>query len=259
MPHLTGVPASLQRAARWTRLAGVPALVAHPDWHGPGSSLRGRPWLLWIHGRSVNKELDPGRYLRLLRAGIASVALDLPGHGERAEPDGQSIERTLPMIAEMVAELDAVVERVHELEGFDPERSALGGMSAGGMVTLARLCRPHRFRCAAVECTTGSWRWQPNLMRGDPGVVAALNPMDHLDGWRPVPLLVMHNRLDAWVPIEGQREFVDALAKRYEDPGRITFQVYEETGAPFEHAGFGRMGADAKDRFTAFLARELLG
>jgi dienelactone hydrolase len=240
------------------RLAGVPTLIAHPDWEGEGSALRARPWLLWIHGRSVTKELDPGRYLRLLRAGIASIAVDLPGHGERLEPDGQEIHRTLPMIAQMVDEVDAVVERVLELEGFDPERGAIGGMSAGGMVTLARLCRPHRFVAAAVECTTGSWRWQPNLMRGDPAVVARLNPIDHLDGWRPIPLLAMHNRRDAWVPIEGQEEFLTALAATYPDPQRIERQIFDETGAPYEHAGFGRMGSEAKDRFTAFLAAALL-
>lgn len=237
------------------RLAGVPALVAHPDWRGEGSVLRARPWLLWIHGRSVNKELDPGRYLRLLRAGIASVALDLPGHGERSSPDGMDLTKTLAMIRQMVEEIDAVVERVLELDGFDPERRAIGGMSAGGMVTLARLCRPHRFTCAAVECTTGSWRWQPNLMHGEPAELAALNPIEHLDGWRPIPLLVLHNRRDEWVQLAGQQEFLDALAARVPDPEAITLHVYEETGAPNEHAGFGRMAADAKDRFTAFLSK----
>ena len=28
-----------------------------------------RPTIIWIHGRTVSKELDPGRYLRWLRAG----------------------------------------------------------------------------------------------------------------------------------------------------------------------------------------------
>jgi hypothetical protein len=33
--------------------------------------------------------------------------------------------------------------------------------------------------------------------------------------------------------------------------------IYEATGAPNEHAGFGRLAADAKDRFTAFLVTTL--
>jgi dienelactone hydrolase len=259
MPDLTGVPASLRRSARWMRLAGVPALVAHPDWGHASDErpTRTRPWFLWIHGRSVNKELDPGRYLRLLRAGIATVAVDLPGHGERYEERAQDVSSTLAIIQEMSREVDAIVDAVGDLDGFDPEHKGIGGMSAGGMVTLSRLCHPHRFACAAVECTTGSWRWQPNLMRGDPGTLALLNPVDNLGAWRPIPLLVLHNRHDAWVPLAGQEEFLAALAKRYSDPSRIMLHVYESTGAPYEHAGFGRMGADAKDRFIAFVARHL--
>jgi len=34
--------------------------------------------------------------------------------------------------------------------------------------------------------------------------------------------------------------------------------AYGPTGAPHEHAGFGRCAADAKDRGTAFLAESLL-
>ena len=262
MPDLTGVPASLRRSARWQRLAGVPALIAHPDWYRDGGRdgpaiVRTRPWMLWIHGRSVNKELDPGRYLRLLRAGIATVSVDLPGHGERFEPWAQDITATLRMIHTMIEEIDPIVDAVADLEGFDPERKGIGGMSAGGMVALSRLCHPHRFACAAVECTTGSWRWQTNLMRGDPGTLAKLNPVGNLDGWRPIPLLMMHNRLDEWVPLEGQEEFLAALSKRYDDPSMVTLHVYEKTGAPNEHAGFGRMGADAKDRFVRFVESAL--
>lgn len=256
MPDLSGIPASLRRSARWLRLAGVPALVAHPDFgQGPDHPVRSRPWMLWIHGRSVHKELDPGRYLRLLRAGIASVAVDLPGHGERREAWAEDLANTLRMLAQMVGEIDSIVDAACATEGLDLERFGIGGMSAGGMATLARLCRPHRFACAAVECTTGSWRWQTNIVRGDPGTLASLNPVGNLDGWRPIPLLVLHNRLDGWVPLEGQEEFLAALRKRYDDASRITVHVYDETGAPYEHAGFGRMGADAKDRFTAFVAR----
>lgn len=207
-----------------------------------------------MHGRTVNKEIDPGRFLRCLSAGIACVAVDLPGHGERLDPRDHETDRTLDVIARMVAEIDPIVDAVHALDGFDLERFAIGGMSAGGMAALARLCRPHRFACAAVECTTGSWRWQPHLMQGDPTIVAALNPIDHLDGWRPIPLLVLHNRFDLWVPVAGQEEFVAALTVRDPHSSRVTMHVYDRTGAPYEHAGFGRMGADAKDRLVQFVA-----
>ena len=65
---------------------------------------------------------------------------------------------------------------------------------------------------------------------------------------------MLHNRHDAWIDIDGQHAFIRAMRDRYEDPEQIRMHVYEElTGAPFEHAGFGRFSADAKDRMVRFL------
>lgn len=210
-----------------------------------------------MHGRSVNKELDPGRYQRLLRLGIACVAVDLPDHGERRSVKVVDAGSSLQVIAQMVSEIDAVVDAAHELGGLDLERMAIGGMSAGGMAALARLCRPHRFCAAVVECATGSWRWQENLVRSDPALAAALNPIDHVDTWRAIPLLVLHNLLDEWIPIAGQEEFVEAVRSRTARPDLVQMHVYDKTDAPNEHAGFGRKGADAKDRVAAFLESAL--
>ena len=66
------LPASLAEHARVVRLGGtIPALMCHPDWISP------LPTVLWMHGRTAYKEIDSGRFSRLLRAGIASVAIDL--------------------------------------------------------------------------------------------------------------------------------------------------------------------------------------
>jgi fermentation-respiration switch protein FrsA (DUF1100 family) len=143
----------------------IPALVASPDWSRPV------PMVLWLHGRTSYKELDPGRYLRWLRAGLGLCAIDLPGHGQRddASPALQKPTHTLDVLARAVSELDGVIAeltsdmfaRTHAIAGagdgpaFDSHRVAIGGMSLGGMVTLRRLCEPHPFRCVAVEATTG--------------------------------------------------------------------------------------------------------
>ena len=249
-------PHSLRRHAQWTTLAGAPAVVMHPD-HDEGSSTarRVRPWVLWVHGRTVNKELDPGRYLRWLRAGIGCVAIDLPGHGERLDPPLQAPSRVLDVVRRAEAEIDAIVGSVRLLDGFDPDRVGLGGMSAGGMVSMVRLCRAHAFMGALLESTTGDWssrvagaNWPMDLAR-------ALNPIDHLAAWREIRVLAIHSELDQWVPIDGQRRFLDALRSRAAHPEHIELLAFELTGAPFEHSGFGRMGAVAKDAGTAFWQR----
>lgn len=261
MPQPIGqFPSSLRAKARWSRLAGgrVPALLVHPHWDAhAGRVTEPAPVLVWMHGRTVDKELDPGRYLRLMRAGIASCALDLPGHGERRDEVMQDPSRTLDIVAQMVDELDPVVADLESSGEHAGHRMAIGGMSAGGMATLSRLTRPHPFAAALVECTIGSWRWLRNRQMFDPARVAALDPFVHLDGWRDVPLLALHNRLDEWIPVEGQAEFVEAVRARSAHPGEVELHVYGATGAPFEHSGFGKMASDAKERGTHFLERHL--
>ena len=84
MPDLDArLPSSLQAISETRRLgADVPSLVVRPESAPLGGGDR-IPFLLWMHGRTATKELDPGRYLRLARAGIGACAIDLPGHGER--------------------------------------------------------------------------------------------------------------------------------------------------------------------------------
>jgi len=188
---LAALPHDLRKAARLTRIGQIPALLAHPDWQRPA------PAMLWMHGRTATKELDPGRYLRWLRAGIGVCAIDLPGHGERLIPEYHTPARTLDMLEQAVREVDAVVEFLASPEHrgvFDLDRLGIGGMSAGGMVTLRRLCDEHEFRCAAIEGTTGNLAGlylpppgkpgdqAPWPVKHDPARVAALDPMQRLVG-----------------------------------------------------------------------------
>lgn len=253
------LPSSLRAHARSMRLTAhdVPALLVHPD---PDREMKA-PVVLWMHGRTVNKELDPGRYTRWMRAGIGACAVDLPGHGERFDKALQTPTSAWDVLTQMVSEIDPLIESLRELDVYDLSRMAIGGMSLGGMVTLARLTRPHDFRCSAVEATTGSWSAQREreMFRGRvPGETRALEPIMNLDGWREIPLLAIHSRKDEWVKFSGQETFIEALRRHYTNPSLIDFVVYDETGAPAEHVGFGRLSADAKDRQTAFLKRWLI-
>jgi len=260
------LPQSLRNASKVMRLGdNVPALVAHPDWESPA------PTVVWMHGRTAFKELDPGRYLRWLRAGIATVALDLPGHGERFERDAHGPARTVETVSQMHGEIDGVVRQMSELAAgeipFEMDRLAVGGMSAGGMAALRRLCDPHPFKCAAVECTSGDLEtlyFDSNVswsVEHDRAKVAAIDPMGRLERFAPLPVLVLHNELDSMTPIGTQRTFVSALRARFTasaaNPDLVEFRVFPETGAPSEHAGFGRHSNEAKAVQTAFLARNL--
>lgn len=266
---------SLRSRVRSVRLGAsqVPTLLAHPDWKSPA------PTVLWMHGRTVSKELDSGRYLRWIRGGIAAVAVDLPGHGERFELAMQHPRRSLDVVAQMVSEVDSIVAALgHNADVqpcFDLSRLAIGGMSAGGMAALRRLCAPHPFSCASVEGTTG-WlgglyldepdsddgaRTQaPWAVAHDPATVKALDPFEHLRTWRPIPLLALHSEADRIIPVAGMRRFMGALQRQYEAQGNnspLTLATWPETGAPAEHAGFGRVANEAKSLQIAFLSEHL--
>lgn len=265
--RFTRFPAALAQQARTTRIDAIPTLLAHPDWTTPA------PVMVWMHGRTANKELDPGRYLRWLRAGIATCAIDLPGHGERFDASLQENTGTMRVLEQMRGEIDRVVEHLRSLDVFDLTRSGIGGMSAGGMVALRRLCDPHPFRAAAVEGTTG---WLGGLyfphesgaaagpratVVQDREAVRRLDPWEHLETFEPLPLLALNSEADTIVPYEGMRRFLHALREHYRarqaGPGLIEAVTWKKTGAPEEHSGFGMVSNDAKNLQTAFLVRHL--
>lgn len=255
------LPKSLQAKSKHTMLGdNVPALLVHPDFDRPC------PWVLWLHGRTVYKELDPGRYNRWVRAGIGAVAIDLPGHGERFTEGAHSPDQTVHTITQCVSEIDAVLRSISELGIYDMSKAAMGGMSAGGMVTARRCCDPHPFLGISLECTTGDllglyfpenpseegiWR-----IHHDRSEVQAIDTPSHLSTFDPIPLLAMHNRGDELVPFDIQANFLSTLRNHYNDldadPDLIQLVEFENTGAIQEHSGFGKFASKAKDQQLEF-------
>ncbi len=259
MPDLEAtLPASLQAISSTVRLgADVPCLVVRPEASSDGSDERPIPFLLWMHGRTASKELDPGRYLRLARAGIGSCAIDLPGHGERGSEAGMRPEMLLDNIERAVEEIDDVVLAMGR-RGFDLDRMAIGGMSMGGMAALVRLQRPHRFRAAILEATSGHWRAQHQRQFFDHESADRLDPIQHLERWRELPVLAVHSRLDEWVSFEGQLAFLEALKETVSHPEWIELMALDRTGAPYEHLGFGARTNEVKTREVAYLVERLV-
>jgi dienelactone hydrolase len=253
------LPTALRSRTRWGRLgpSRIPAMLVHPNGHAEAPP----PAVIWIHGRTAHKEMDPGRYLRLMRAGIAVCAVDLPGHGERLDPELQRADRSLEVVLQMTAEIDEVLDALRERQEFDADRLGIGGMSAGGMAVLSRLCREHPFLCTSLEATSGSWAHQRHreMFQGvEWQRVSPHDPIAQLEGWREIPVQAFHSRLDQYVSFAGQQEFVERLRERYERPELIDFVTFDRTGAPGEHVGFGRLSAETKNRQRDFFREHLV-
>lgn len=89
------------------------------------------PVVVFIHGFASNRLEVPSfvRMSRLLEEnGIASVRVDLSGHGES---DGDFFDVT---ITGEIAEARSVVQAVRGMDFADPDRIGLVGMSMGGVV-----------------------------------------------------------------------------------------------------------------------------
>ena len=259
---------SLRARVRLGRLGPAPALLTHPDpFAEPATPPRPAPLLLWLHGRTVHKEIDSARFLRLSRAGIATLALDLPGHGERLDPALQASDALPELLRAGVSELDEVLAALWDSDWapwIERDRLAIGGMSAGGMIALRRLGDPHPFRCAAVESSAGDFQAAGAEERFTRARTAGLDPSQRLEGWAPgFPLLALHSELDQVCALAGIQAFTEALQARYAaagaDPERVSLVTWPETGAPQEHAGFGRKAHEARLELIEFLQGHLLG
>lgn len=253
------LPRDLQQRMQLARVgpSGVPALLISAESDEPTP-----PMVVWLHGRTANKELDPGRYLRLMRSGMSICALDLPGHGDRYDETLQHHDHVLDVILQMVDELDEAVNEAASILGADPTRLGIGGMSAGGMVIASRLTRPHPYSCCVLEATTGSWadqRQRPMFINRTSEEIQALDPLHHLELWRPIPILAVHCIADEWVDWTGQCRFLDALDAPNDPGGAVERLLFKSTGALNEHVGFGPHSAEVKERERDFFARHLLG
>ena len=118
----------------------LPAAVEHPV-----------PAALLLHGYSSRKERMADTIGRALaQRGVASLAIDLPLHGERDAPlQRQSLLNPLALVrhwrlalAECAAGLDCLAQH----ERYDPARLAIVGYSLGAYVGVAAAARDPRGR-----------------------------------------------------------------------------------------------------------------
>ena len=247
------LPSRLRAVSKEVHIGDVPCLLCCVD-------EKTRPFMLWIHGRTADKELDPGRYLRYVRKGINICAVDLPGHGARFDATMQEPNTTLKVMRAMANEVDTVLDGLQEHGCFDLQHAGIGGMSAGGMATIQRLLQPNKFKVAVLEATTGDLRSMQSYPLCE-GLIEsefnAINPMARLADWQDIPVIAFHSRSDAWIPFSGQERFIHAIKEESKAPEEIELISFDTTGAPYEHIGFGRESAFVKEEQVEFVAKHL--
>ena len=180
----------------------VPAIWLAPAMNGPA------PAVLLLHGFSSSKERmaqSVGR--ELLALGVASLALDLPFHGER-DGDAGSLSRN-PLV--LVGAWRAAIAESRDAIGWlaahasvDAARLGVVGYSLGGFLALMTAAEDERLRVIALAAAGDLPDHTPyaSLVRG---LVNPLRAAERLDGR---PLLLVNGRSDTTTrPAQAQRLF----------------------------------------------------
>ena len=194
----TGLPSAavLHPDVEVLDLDGVEAWLAGPLGNREGPA----PAVIFSHGNGelIDHWLAPMRTLR--ERGVAVLLVEYPGYGRsRGRPSEKAITRTL------IAGYDALVAR----RQTDPERVIAYGRSLGGGAACA-LARHRPLAALILESTFTSVR----RMARAAGVLGplVLDPFESLDVVRDFagPVLVVHGRHDAIIPVAHGRALHDA-------------------------------------------------
>ena len=187
--------------------AVVPAILLLP----PGLERR-VPAALLLHGYSSRKERMADTVGRALASrGVASLAIDLPLHGDRDAPlQRESRLNPLALVRHWrlaLAECTAALDCLSGHERYDPSRLAIVGYSLGGYVGVTAAARDKRVR-AVVLAATGDLPLGTPFERLIRTVADPLKAVRRLSGR---PLLMTHGRLDQTVrPADADRLFAAA-------------------------------------------------
>jgi uncharacterized protein len=185
------------------RAERVPAILLLPAADGPV------PGALLLHGYSSHKEQMADSVGRvLLRHGIATLAIDLPLHGERrGSMDTQAMRNPIALMSAWRLAQDEARLALGYLGArreIDVARLAIVGYSMGSFLGVLVTAREKRVR--ALVLAAGG-----DLPDGTPFerlVRAAADPLRAVRGLDGRPLLMVHGRRDRTVtPAQAQRLF----------------------------------------------------
>ncbi len=184
----------------------VPGILLVPDTGTPV------PGALLLHGYSSRKEHMADNVGRaLLDEGIASLAIDLPLHGDRSDPlQAQSARNPLAVVGlwtTALAEARLAMRYLGARREVDGERMGVAGYSLGSFLAVALAGDDPRVR--AVVVAAGG-----DLPAGTPLAAVARAVADPLRAVRklaPRPLLMVHGRDDRTVrPDQAERLYAAA-------------------------------------------------
>ncbi|HEY2066139.1 MAG TPA: alpha/beta fold hydrolase [Gemmatimonadaceae bacterium] len=209
----SGISATVRRSTSSAKGIERALDLAHEEERVPATWLTpptpNAPTALLLHGFSSSKERmahSMGRALQEL--GVASLAVDLPFHGERdGNRNVESLKNPLVLVGAWkaaIAEARAAVTWLSEQRETDADRIGVIGYSLGGFLALMAAADDERLRVVALAAAGDLPDRTPyaSLVRG---LVNPLRAAKRLDGR---PLLLVNGRHDTTTrPEQAERLF----------------------------------------------------
>ena len=200
-----GMRLSLELRADELGEAAVPAILLLPDAPRPVSAA------LLLHGYTSRKEtMSDGIGRALLAVGVASLALDLPMHGERpGAGGGRSGFQPLELMRNWklaLAECGIGLRYLAARPEIDRDRLAIVGYSLGSFLGVTVAARDRAVR-AVVLAAGGDL---PTEMPFAGMIRAVIDPVAAVRALDGTPLLMMHGKRDRTVTPGQARRLFDA-------------------------------------------------
>lgn len=225
----------------------IPVLL----FYGKGSSM---PVVFCQHGLLGDKRHMLSTCLRLADSGFLAVAMDARDHGERMKPrfwqrlQGNMPSFFFPILLGTAKDVGAVIDYLEGRIEADIGRVGMMGVSMGGFITVIAVSLEKRIKVAASVLAGANYRIlmrQQSRLEGlsesfglanEPLVdldgyaedfVEKYDPVNHLDRFRPMPLLFLNREKDHLVPLKCATSLYDALKPSYKDmPDKLRIKVY---------------------------------
>ena len=256
------VPAESVHFRTWDDRA-IPAYLYLPDGPGPHAAL------IEIHGGPESQRRpeygSTGASIQfLVSQGIAVLALNIRGsigYGREYRHLDDKDKRL-----DALKDVEQAVKWLGSRDDISADRIAVFGISYGGFMTLSALTRLPQLWAAGAEMVgmahletflerTGPWRrphreGEYGTLANDREMLRAVSPLPLVDQIS-APLLVLHGKNDARVPLFESEQIVEAVSSRGLDVGLV---IYDDEGHIFTKR---KNLVDAYTRIGDFLRKHL--
>lgn len=190
------------------------------------------PVVLALHGLGGNKSFGQQLAPTLTQAGYAVLALDAPGHGERADSKKPLLPTDLELLhnnwVEGIVDYRRALDALAGRPEVDSKRVLLMGISMGGMMGSLLAGSDSRICAAALIVAGGDWRTVVSktslpivkplkdlLDKVDPKSAAAsklneIDPVNWVAKIAPRPVLLLQGDADTIMPKEASNKLIEA-------------------------------------------------